>query len=291
MDDVSVGWHEDVVEAIIQIFQKNGVPVDVGVVSNVDGTNSYEMPWLKKYLADGSIGISVHGYDWTYYQFDTTHDLQSLKALTAEECTIPGASELPPPPKETLTYAYIKFKLMKARDEYLQYFGLKPIALTVPTDFFDETGYRAINDAGFKVFATQITSEPHPSTVPVNFSGMRDPNGMYRIPTASDVCTWDGCTWGDIFDISDISAISGYCKYHAAWDEVVSNDLGAMLCGILGELGVAAIGVHPDAFVGIDGKPNQEKLQKLDKIIKWCKTVATLTTFEQWYNYTSSQKQ
>jgi hypothetical protein len=290
IDDVSAGWHEDVVEAIIQLFRKNGVPVDVGVVSNVNGTNSYEMPWLKKYLADGTIGISVHGYDWTYYQFDTTYDQQTLEALTAETCVLPGASQLPPPPRETLTYAYIKFRLMKARDEYLQYFGLKAVALTVPTDYFDETGYRAINDAGFKVFATHITAEPHPSNIPVDFSGRKDPNGMYRIATASDVCVWDNCTWGDVIDISNIMAITDYCKYHSAWDEVVTNEIGNTMCSLLGEIGVAAIGIHPDAFVGIDGKPNQDKLQKLEKIIKWCKTLATITTYEQWYNYTSSQK-
>jgi hypothetical protein len=179
---------------------------------------------------------------------------------------------------------------MRARDQYLQYFGVKPVALTVPTDYCDDTGYRAIQDAGFKVFATQIAAEAHPSIVPVDCYGAKDPNGMYRIPTSEDVCVWDNCTWGDVFDISRISAIPDYCTYHAAWDEVVYNDFGAMLCGLLGELGVTAIGVHPDAFVGIDGKPDQAKLEKLDAIIQWCKTLATITTFEQWYNYTSSQE-
>lgn len=290
MDDVSVGWHEDTVEAIIKVFEKNGVPVDLGIVSNVDGTKSYEMPWLIEYLEKGSIGISVHGYDWTYYQFDTTHDFQSRTLLNQDVCTLPGAAEQPPPPKEVLTYAYIKLKLMQARDAYLQYFGVVPIALTVPTDYYDETGYRAIHDAGFKIFATQTTAELHPSTVPVDFSGQRDPEGMYRIPTATDVCIWDQCTWGDVFDISKLMDITGYCKYHTAWDSIVYNDFGAMLCRQLGDMGVAAIGIHPDAFVGIDGKPNQAKLEKLDTIVKWCKTIATITTFEQWYNYTSSHK-
>lgn len=290
MDDVSVGWHEEIVEAIIKIFENNGVPVDLGIVSNVDGTNSYEMPWLKPYLEQGVIGISVHGYDWTYYQLDTSHDLESLQVIQGDVCSLYGTAEETPPPEETLTYAYIKLKLRQARDSYLQYFGIEPIALTVPTDYFDETGYRAISDAGFKVFATHITEEPHPSVIPVDFFGRMDPNGMYRIPTASDVCTWENCTWGDIYDISDIMSITGYCKYHAAWDNVAYNDFGSMVCGVLGTLDVAAVSIHPDAFVGIDGKPNQLKLDKLDIIVKWCKTVATLTTFEQWYNYTISQK-
>jgi hypothetical protein len=127
--------------------------------------------------------------------------------------------------------------------------------------------------------------------VKVDFNGVKNQNGMYRIPTATDVCNWDNCTWGDVFDISDIMAIADYCKYHAAWDIVSSyNDFGAMLCGTLKNLGVAAVGIHPDAFVGIDGKPDQDKLDKLDIIIKYCKTVATITTFEQWCNFTKSHK-
>jgi hypothetical protein len=290
MDDVSVGWHEDVVEAIIKLFQSNGVPVDVGVVSNVDGTNSYEMPWLQKYIDGGNIGISVHGYDWTYYQFDTTQTYKSAPTIITDTCILPGTAIQPEIPKERLTYAYIRFKLMTARDRYLQYFGVKPVALTVPTDFYDETGYKAIRDSGFKVFGTQINVEPHPSTQPVDFNGRQDPGGMYRIPTAEDVCVWDNCTWGDVFDISQIMSITDYCKYHNAWDEVFYNDFGVTVCGTLGDLGVAAIGIHPDAFIDIDGKPNQAKLQKLDIIIKYCKTIATITTFEQWYNYTSSAK-
>ena len=268
IDDVSKGWHEDVVEEIIKLFQANGVPLDVGVVSNVDGTDSFEMPWLQKYIDQGSIGISVHGYDWTYYQLDTT---------------ISG-----------LTYDFIKFKLVKARDQYLQYFGFAPVALTVPTDYFDENGYRAVQEAGFKVFGTQIESEPHPATrVPVDYFGRPAPNGMYRVPTASDVCTWDNNTgtWGDIFDISKLETINDYCSYHDFWDEATTyNDFGSMLCGTIAQLGVAAIGMHPDAFIDKDGKPDQAKLAKLDEIIKWCKTLATITTYEAWYNYTSATK-
>ncbi len=289
VDDVSVGWHEDVVEEIVKLFQRNGVPVDLGVVSNVEGTNSYKMPWLQKYIDIGAVGISVHGYDWTYYQFDTSQELKSKRTVITDPCYNPGISGGLPIPKETLTYAYIKFKLVKARDEYLQYFGFAPVALTVPTDFFDETGYRAIQNAGFKVFSTQVNAEPHSSvTKPVDYFGIYAPDGMYRVPTATDVCTWDNCTWGDIFDITNVAAITDYCKLHHAWEDIAVNDFGAMLCGVLGELGVTAVGVHPDAFVGPDGKPDKAKLEKLDKIIKWCKTFATITTFEAWYNYTSA---
>jgi hypothetical protein len=267
IDDVAKGWHEDVVEEIIKLFQANGVPLDVGVVSNVDGTDSFEMPWLQKYIDQGNIGISVHGYDWTYYQCD---------------CTLSG-----------LTYDFIKFKFVKARDQYLQYFGFAPVAFTVPTDYFDESGYRAVQAAGFKVFGTQVASEPHPATrVPVDYYGKPAANGMYRVPTAEDVCVWDNVTgtFGDIVDISKLETISNYCSYYDAWDEIIDNDLGSMLCGTLAELGVAAVSIHPDSFKDKDGKPDQAKLARLGEIVKWCKTQATITTYEAWYNYTSASK-
>jgi hypothetical protein len=60
---------------------------------------------------------------------------------------------------------------------------------------------------------------------------------------------------------------------------------------VLSQLGVAGVGIHPTAFLDNDGKPDQAKLQKLDAIVKWVKTFATITTFEQWYNYTTSKIQ
>jgi hypothetical protein len=44
LDDVAKGYREEVVQEIIKVFQRNGVPVDCGVVSNVDGTDSYKIP-------------------------------------------------------------------------------------------------------------------------------------------------------------------------------------------------------------------------------------------------------
>jgi hypothetical protein len=268
LDDVTRGWHEDTVREIIELFKKNGVPLDLGVISNVNGTDSFEIPWLKQYVDDGTVGISVHGYDWTFYQLDTG--------------------------RSNLTFEYIRDKLSRARDQYFQYFGVLPVAVTVPTDFYDSAGYKAINAAGYKVFATQIIIEPHPSTKPVDYFGRSDPNGMYRIPTAMDVCQWDDAnkTWGDIFDVSSLTNITDFCK-----SEYVRIDRGTPyyefsknICNELNGLGVAAIGIHPSAFTDKDGKPDREKLQKLDTIIKWVKTFAAITTFEQWYNYTSGKK-
>jgi hypothetical protein len=240
--------------------------VDLGVVSNVDGADSYDMPWLKEYVNKGVAGISVHGYDWDFYQLDTT------QAKTE--------------------YADIKFRLRKARDSYTQYFGVTPVALTVPTDYWDKTGYQAVQDAGFKVFATHTTVETHPSTDLVDFQGRKDPAGMYRIPTSSDVCDWDESksTWGNIVDISQVMEITDYCKYYSAYEDKLYNDLCYMTCAQLSNLGVAAIGIHPDAFVNADGNVDKEKLAQLQPIITWAKKQATITTFEQWYNYTSRKE-
>ena len=239
LDDVSAGWHEDVDQEIIEIFKNNGVPLDCGVISNVSGKNSYDIPWLKKYLNDGNVGISVHGYDWTYYQLDTT--------------------------KSGLTFEFIKFKLIKASDDYLQYFGVSPVAVTVPTDYYDETGYKAIAEAGFHVFSTQGLIDPHPSNQPVDYSGVRDRKGLYRIPTAEDVTQWDAGTmkWGEIVDISDLASMQDVCKNYKVYSQAQSfSPFGYSLCSILANIDVAAISLHPSAFADKNGKPDIEKIKK-----------------------------
>ncbi len=285
LDDVAKGYREETIQEVIKLFQKNGVPLDTGIVYHANGTDSFEMPWLKQYYDQDVVGISVHGFDWTFLQLDIKRT--SLTQHENNPCInwLAAGSEAE---KANLTYSKVRSKLTTARAQYLKYFGVAPIALTVPTDFFDEDGYRAVQEAGFKVFAAHIMAEPYPSsTVMVDYFGHKDPNGMYRIPTASDVCAWtDNCSWGDIFDISQQAGIVDYCKYHGAYDEAtVYNDMAVQLCTTLGRLGVAALGIHPEAFIDKKGKPDQVKLDKLDKIIKWCKSFATIMTFEQWYGY------
>jgi hypothetical protein len=291
MDDVSKGYLEDIDKEIIKIFKDNGVPVDCGIVAFANGSDTFDIPWLRQDFDQGLVGISVHGYDWTYYQLDTTKELRSKRSQLDNPCLTVTASEIDAP-KSELTYMYIRSMLIRARAQYFKYYGAIPVAFTVPTDFFDETGYRAVDDAGFKVFSTQINADRHPSSrAPVDYFGIYDPNGMYRIPTASDVCTWgESCIWGDIFDVSRAASIKGYCQYHGAYDDVYEyNDFTVMLCGTLESLGVAAVGIHPSAFVDKDGKPDMVKLEKLDRILKWCKSFATILTFEQWYRYQTSK--
>ncbi|MEI6185641.1 MAG: hypothetical protein WCP43_00390 [Dehalococcoidia bacterium] len=291
MDDVSKGYLEDIDKELIKIFKDNGVPVDCGVVAFANGSDTFDIPWLRQDFDQGLVGVSVHGYDWTYYQLDTTKELKSKRSQLDNPCIAVADSDIDTP-KSELTYMYIRSMLIRARAQYFKYYGVMPVAFTVPTDFFDETGYRAVDDAGFGVFSTQINADRHPSSrAPVDYFGIYDPNGMYRIPTASDVCTWgDSCTWGDIFDVSRAASIKGYCQYHNAYDDVYEyNDFTVMLCGTLESLGVVAVGIHPSAFIDKAGKPNMAKLEKLDRILKWCKSFATILTFEQWYRYQTSK--
>jgi hypothetical protein len=292
LDDVSKGYLEDVVQEIIKVFQANGVPVDCGVVSNAGGVDSYKIPWLKQYFDQNSVGISIHGYDWTYYQFDTTRELLSQRSQQDNPC-INWAAIQRDILTENLTYMGIKNKLFLARALYLAYYEVNPVSLTVPTDFFNEVGYKAINDAGFKVFSTQISSEPHPSVeYTVDFSGKRDPNGMYRVPTAIDICAWgDNCTWGDLIDLGKKAAIKDYCKYHDVFQDVYGyNDYAWSICATLEKVGAAAIGIHPSCFVDKYGKPDRQKLEKLDSLIKWFKSFSTIMTFDQWYRYKLADK-
>ncbi len=266
LDDVCKGWYEDTDRAIIEVFKNNGVPLDCGVISNAGGTASYDMPWLKDYVNAGNVGISVHGYDWTYYQLDTT--------------------------KSNLSYEFIKYKLIRAREDYIRYFGVSPVAITVPTDYYDETGYQAIEDAGFEVFSTQVLIEPHPSNQPVDYYGRKDPGGLYRIPTASDVCLWDAADqkFGGLIDMTTLPGIKDACTTFTKDSNMApAYAFSCSLCTVITKIDVSAIGIHPAAFIDKDGKPDTAKINQLDGIVKWAKNLGTVTTFEQWYNYTAGK--
>ncbi|MBN1375980.1 MAG: hypothetical protein JXA01_07475, partial [Dehalococcoidia bacterium] len=188
---------------------------------------------------------------------------------------------------------YIKYKLIRARDDYMKYYGLSPVSITVPTDYYNETGYKAIADAGFKVFSTQMLIEPHPSNQPVDYYGRRDMDGLYRIPTGEDVCLWDKAAdrFDEVIDISKMSDMESNCKNYKNVPGLAPHSVfHYSICSVLSILDVAAIGIHPSAFVDQAGKPDGERLQKLDAIVKWAKSMGTITTFEQWYNYTSSKQ-
>lgn len=289
LDDVARGYKEEVVQEIIKVFERNGVPVDCGVVSNVDGTKSYEIPWLKQYVDDNVVGISVHGYDWTYYQLDIKQNY--LKHLDENPCINVYAAKAEAE-KAKVTYEELKYKLIQARCKFLKYFGVNPVSFTVPTDYYDELGYKAIQDAGYKVFSVHKSVEPCPSLKPVDYNCQVDlENGMYRIPTASDMCIWYNCQWTNVIDLDKPMKQKDYCIYVEAYGESMEyNDYGISICTTMNTLGVAAIGLHPDCFVDKYGKPDMAKLEKVDTLIKWFKSFATIMTFEQWYRYQTGDK-
>ena len=209
------------------------------------------MPWLKNYFDRGIVGISVHGYDWTFLQLDITQSALIEHADT--ECVDWMAASLEVDEIKN-TYGYLKTKLIQARYKFLLYYGVDPLSFTVPTDYYDELGYNAVHDAGFKVFSAHQNVDQHPSVeFPVNYFGVRDINGMYRISTASDVCSWVNCGWGNVFDISKVADITDYCKYHETWDETLYSessqyDIAAELCTALDSRRVAAITIHSDCL-------------------------------------------
>ncbi len=289
LDDISKGNHEEVVQEIIKLFQRNGVPLDCGVVSNVNGTDSYEIPWLKQYVDENAVGISVHGYDWTFYQLDITK--KYLDRLADNPCIDVNAAKAEQE-KAKVSYEELKLKLAQARCKYLKYFGVYPVSFTVPTDFYDELGYKAVQDAGYKVFSVNTSVEPCPSTVPVDYNCHIDlANGMYRIPTGSDMCNWYNCKWGDVINIDKPMKQKDYCIYVGAYGESQEyNDYAITICNLMTGLGVVALGLHPDCFTNAEGKPDTAKLEKLDTIVKWFKSFATIMTFEQWYRYRIGDK-
>lgn len=239
MDDAERGVREHVVERIIKLFEANGVPLDIGVVPHAKGRDSFEMPFLKKYLQAGVIAISMHGYDHTYREFDTRYSGTNYRELRA--------------------------KLTRARKRYRSFFGVSPLAFTPAYDFFDAPGYRAIRDAGFKVFSTQEAVEEHPSVEPVDYFGHPDPAGMCRIFTALDVTDWDQARsrWGEVNPMS-----------------MIRNNIRLGFDAV----GVAVLSIHPQAFVDARDVIDPRKLEQLDAIIKFAKTQGVVTTFEGWYN-------
>lgn len=241
MDDAEKGVHEKVVAQIIKLFEKNKVPLDVGVVPHAKGHDTYDMPFLKQYLDAGVISISVHGFEHVPMEFDTTQSGKSYRELTT--------------------------KLIKAREGFKKFYGITPAAFTVPYDFLSKEGYRAIQDAGFKIISTQEVVEKHPSTKPVDYFGNKDENGLIRLCTVSDVVYWDNekKQWGDIFS------------------DDLKNSLFYSIKSGLNYLGVAVVSIHPQAFVDENNIIDPVKLHKLDEIIKLSQTLGKITTFEEWY--------
>jgi peptidoglycan/xylan/chitin deacetylase (PgdA/CDA1 family) len=270
LDDVARGWYEEPTEAIINLFKKNNVPIELGIIPYLDGKPTFDIPAVREYMNEGVADISMHGFDWTYAQIDSS--------------------------KSGLTYSEMLGKMKNSRRQLKNYYNVEPVTFTVPYDFYDENGYKAVEDAGFKIFSTHSTVEPHPSAIPVDFEGKPEQNGLYRIPTATDVCTWDAVKqkWGDVYDVSQFRDLEYYppaTEYNIQQDYSslpVYHDF-SLIKRELDKLGVAAVSIHPDAFTDANGKPDEARLKKLEEIVKWADNFASVTTFNQWYKYKQSQ--
>ena len=246
------------------------------------GRNSYEIPMLLKYLDTGVIDISVHGYKDTFLEFDTELSGDNFDELdkSLQGCFTDtfGNSNYNP---EKTNYKDLKAGLIKSRESFKRYFGIAPATITVPYDYFNEDGYLAARDAGFKVFGSIFILDRFPSAeYPVDFYGRRDENGMYRLPSIGDVTDWDAahCKWGDVLTLTGPSD-SLYTSIYA---------------GINSVIGMAIVRIHPQALIDADGKPDPEKLSKLDAIIKYVKShndqFGQIITFQSWYDWKVKQK-
>lgn len=241
MDDVERGDRELIIGRIIDLFESQGVPLDVGVMPFARERESFRLPMLKPYLARGAIDISMHGYGHGYREADSTFS--------------------------GMSYAVFHDKLVRGRQQFLDYYGVAPLAFTVPFDFFDSTGYRAISDAGFRVFSTAEQVERNLSRQPLDHLGRPDPEGMWRLSTARDLVSWDASRqrWGQV---SPASA-------HATLFLAVKRQLR--------QLGVGVISLHPQAFLDEEGRPDTDKLARLEAVIRYSRTLGEVTTFTRLY--------
>jgi hypothetical protein len=281
MDDAQRNVNEQAVEQIIKVFEQNKVPVDVGVMPFGAGETTYNIPFLLKYLDAGVIDISTHGYIDTFLEFDTVLSGTAIKDLREDlkgcfQDTYGGSAYQP----ARTTYDGLKAGLLKSNMQFKNYFGFVPVAFTVPYDVFNEDGYKAVQEAGFKIFSSILEEDPYPSAVyRVDYSGRISPNGMYRLPSTGDVAEWDSpnCQWGDILTLSG-----------------PADPLYSTMQDGLRAINIAIVRIHPQAFVDSAGNVDTRKLTKLDAIIKYViankALFGSIITFQSWYEYTSVQK-
>ena len=248
LDDAVIERNEETLEQIIRLFGKYNIPLDVGVIPQADGQDSFEIPLLKRYLDAGIIDLSIYT---NQYMFDT-----SQSGTNGEE---------------------LKADLVKVCNQIEQYFGVDPIAFTIPHDSFNEEGYKAVQDAGFKIFSAPKAFEFNPTVFPVDYTGQHNEQGMSRLCTVSDVVHWDANKkeWGDILLIGPGSELSQAIQWG------------------LTNLDVAIVGIHPDAFLNKDlfdsSKIDEVIRRLLEFAIHQQKPISTILKSSEalWGEYTS----
>jgi hypothetical protein len=171
--------------------------------------------------------------------------------------------------------------LIRVREQYRRYFGVDPVSFTVPNDYFNIDGYRAVQDAGFKIFSAQMETDHFPSaTAPVDYYGRVNKNGMYRLFSVSNTGEWDNsrCKWGDILPLETPA------------DPLYSD----LLYGLRSVMNTAIITIHPVSFTDDQAKPDPARLKVLDGVVRYVlshrETFGQITTFYSWYEYVSTHK-
>jgi hypothetical protein len=228
------------------------------------------------------VDITVHGFKNTFLEFDTDLSGASYDQLdpSLQGCFQSSYGLVEYAPNKT-NYNDLKVGLLRVREQYKRYFGVEPAAFTVPYDYFNVDGYRAVQDAGFKVFSAQAATDLFPSAIePVDFYGRINSNGMYRLYSVSNTSEWDSsqCKWGEVLSLDNPG------------DSLHSS----IMSGLNSVMNVAVITSHSQAFVDESGKPDQSKLKVLDGVIQYIKnhkeTYGQITTFQSWYEYVSTHK-
>jgi len=180
LDDAEAGEKEEVVAALIEVFRRRHLVLDVGVVPQGGGQDSFAMPLLRDYLRHGVINISVHGLRHFFGEFRLGRQGADVAEETAQQ-------------------------LARVRRDMGDYYGQAPIAFTVPYDRYDRAGYDAIRSAGFRILSGQWRSELHPSLRPVDYDGHSDANGLVRLPVIRDVTVWQGGKgWGAVVPVDKL---------------------------------------------------------------------------------------
>lgn len=238
LDDVEAGVREAQVFDILAVFKRHEAPVDVGIIPRANGRDSYALHWLRPYVDNGSVDIDVHGITHEVDEFDTSKSGNSRESLATG--------------------------LRDATNRLTGFYGVRPVAFLVPYDVFDEPGYRAVRDAGFRIFSSQWQTDRHRGTAPIDFDSRVDEQGLYRLPAVDDAVSWDASrrSWGGFQPMSDL--------------------LFSMRAS-LERLGVAVISLHPAAFQQNDGATDPAKLVKLGELLEEARKLGQISTFRNWY--------
>jgi len=180
LDDVERGVREQQVFDLLDLFQRRGVPLVLGIIPYANGRPTHALPEIKPYLSRGVAQLAVHGVTHQPYEFHTG------ESGTEHSELVTG---------------------LRKRTAALQaFYGVRPVAFLVPYDVFDRKGYEAVRDAGFRILSSQWQTDGHRGTAPVDYASRPSVEGLYRLPSVDDAVSWDAerRQWGDFQPLSNL---------------------------------------------------------------------------------------